>query len=94
MSELTVKKKMGGARPGAGRKSLAVEKNVKDAIKRAMTGDPKRMDRIWKTIFEKAENGSRDHITILFNYYYGKPVESVMVSSKQVVLKHTIIEIK
>lgn len=94
MSDLPVKKKMGGARPGAGRKPMAIEKNVTDAIKRAMRKDPKQMDRIWQTILEKAEKGSVPHANLLFNYYYGRPVEQVTVTSKQMVLKRIIVDVK
>lgn len=83
--------KNGGARPGAGRKPLKVEDNVKLAIKKAMSSDPAVLTRIWEKVFEKAEKGSERHIQILFNYYYGKPIESVIVNSKAMVLKRIII---
>ncbi len=67
-------KPKGGARPGAGRKSGAIEENCKAHIKRAL--GPNDLDEIWKKIVEMAKNGSEKHTTLLMNYYYGKPKEN------------------
>lgn len=64
----------GGKRPGAGRKSITHEDNVKEAIKNAL--GPESLTKIWKKIIEKAEMGSDKHAQILCNYYYGKPKEN------------------
>lgn len=91
MAEVKVRGKNGGARPGAGRKPMAIEDNVKAAIKKAMAKDPAQLNRIWEKVFEKAEKGSDRHIQILFAYYYGRPIETVQVSSKQMILKRIIV---
>lgn len=93
MSEIKPIKKRGGFRPGSGRKSMAVEDNVRGAIKKAMKDDPKQLSRIWKTVFERAEKGSDRHIQILFQYVYGKPIENVQVLSKQMIISREIVHI-
>lgn len=82
----------GGYRPGSGRKPMKVEDDVKSAIRESLAKDPERMTRIWDRVFEKAEKGSKDHITILFNYYYGKPVEHVQVATQKMILKRIIVK--
>lgn len=67
----------GGARPGAGRKPVAAEENVRQAIQSAMVDQPETLTDIWKKVFEQAKTGSSKHIELLFNYYYGKPKETV-----------------
>jgi hypothetical protein len=67
----------GGARKGAGRKPAAIEDNVRAAIKTAIGDDPNIMNNIWKKVFSEAKKGSTRHTEILFNYYYGKPKETV-----------------
>ena len=67
----------GGSRPGAGRKPVAIEDNVKAAIKQAIGDNPNVMTDIWKKVFAEAQKGSVRYTEILFNYYYGKPKETV-----------------
>lgn len=67
----------GGARPGAGRKPVAIEDNVKSAIKQALGNDPDVMTKIWTKVFEEAKKGNVRYTEILFNYFYGKPKETV-----------------
>lgn len=64
----------GGKRRGAGRKSMAVEDNVRAHIKAAMTDAD--LKAIWSKIVEQARNGSEKHTQILMSYYYGKPKEN------------------
>jgi hypothetical protein len=70
----------GGARKGSGRKPLAIEDNVKEAIKQALVSNgPDTLSRIWSKIISEAKKGSEKHIQIFLNYYYGKPKESVQI---------------
>ncbi len=69
-------KPKGGARPGAGRKTIGHENDVQAAIKEALSAKPEAMSNVWKKIIEKAEAGSDKHANILFAYYYGKPREN------------------
>lgn len=93
MSEVTITKRRGGYRPGAGRKRASIEDNVRAAIKKALAKDPAQLTRIWEKVFEKAEKGSDRHIQILFQYYYGKPVENVHVQSKQMIITRNVVSI-
>ncbi len=70
----------GGARPGAGRKKKQVETDVNKTIKAALaTFEGDAITEIWSHIITKAKAGSLQHSQLLFNYYYGKPPESVSV---------------
>lgn len=75
----------GGARKGAGRKPMAIEDDVKGAIKAALNSSPGAMEAIWKKIVEKAQAGSEKHAMILLNYYYGKPKENEGQPGKMVI---------
>lgn len=66
----------GGKRPGAGRKPLAVEDDVRAAIKAAIQETPDALNAIWKRVVREAKAGSDKHTQILFNYYYGKPKDN------------------
>lgn len=66
----------GGARPGSGRKPLSLENDVKSAIKQALEADPDALTAVWAKVIEKAKEGSDKHISILFNYNYGKPKDN------------------
>lgn len=79
-------KPKGGARPGAGRKTLAVEDNVKAAIKTALeqNGGQEAITEVWSKIIEKAKQGSDRHAQILLNYLYGKPVDNISVQGGMV----------
>lgn len=85
------KSNRGGKRPGAGRKPMKVEDNVRLAIQQALSEDPEQVRRIWKKILEKAEKGSDRHALIFLQYYHGKPVETVNVTSKQLKITRRII---
>lgn len=78
--------KNGGARPGAGRKSVAIEDNVKEVIKQALgkSGDDA-MVQIWQKIIEKAKAGSDKHAQILLNYYHGKPKENLEQPTEMII---------
>jgi hypothetical protein len=80
----------------AGRKSAVIEQNVRAAIVRAAGKDKKMLDRVWKKIFEKAEAGSEKHIRILFEYWFGRPVENIKLETKQfqVRITRTIVSVK
>jgi hypothetical protein len=69
-------KPKGGKRIGAGRKPLAVEDNVREAIKKAIVDNPDAINQIWKRVIKEAKAGSDKHTLLLFNYYYGKPKEN------------------
>ena len=77
----------GGARPGAGRKPVAIEDNVKLVIKQALdaSGGPEAMIQVWKKIIEKAKGGSDKHAQILLNYYHGKPKENLEQPTEMVI---------
>lgn len=75
----------GGKRPGAGRKPVAVEEDVRAAIRRAIEDSPEAINKIWKSILEKAEKGSDKHAQLLFNYYYGKPKENEGAPSEMII---------
>lgn len=79
--------KNGGKRPGAGRKPMAVEENVKGFIKRAMeeSGGEQALVDVWKKIVEKAKAGSDKHAQILLNYYHGKPKENLEQPSELII---------
>lgn len=79
-------KPKGGARPGAGRKSVAIEDNVKEIIKQALgkSGDDA-MVQIWQKIIEKAKAGSDKHAQILLNYYHGKPKENLEQPTEMII---------
>lgn len=79
--------KNGGKRPGAGRKPMAVEENVKGFIKKAMDecGGEAALIAIWKVIVEKAKQGSDKHAQILLNYYHGKPKENLEQPSELII---------
>lgn len=79
--------KNGGKRPGAGRKTLAVEENVKAVIKQALdkSGGEDTMVKIWQTIIAKAKGGSDKHAQILLNYYHGKPKENLEQPNEMII---------
>lgn len=79
--------KNGGKRPGAGRKPLAIEDNVKAVIKRALdqSGGNEAMTEVWKKIIEKAKAGSDKHAQILLNYYHGKPKENLEQPTEMII---------
>lgn len=71
----------GGARAGAGRKPKEVEKGLNEAINNALDSlGGEKINDLWKQVIDKAEKGSFQHLQLFFNYYYGKPKESVNVS--------------
>jgi len=83
----------GGKRPGAGRKPVAIEDNVKAVIKQALDvcGGEQAMIEVWTMIITKAKKGSDKHAQILLNYYHGKPKENLEQPSEliiSVVRKH------
>lgn len=79
--------KNGGARPGAGRKSIPIEENVKAVIKSAMdlSGGEDALLQVWKMIIEKAKAGSDKHAQILLNYYHGKPKENLEQPTEMII---------
>jgi len=79
--------KNGGKREGAGRKTLAIEDNVKEVIRKAMdlSGGESALTEIWQKIIEKAKQGSDKHAQILLNYYHGKPKENLEQPSEMII---------
>jgi hypothetical protein len=77
----------GGKREGAGRKTLAVEDNVKQVIKQALdqSGGDKTLVEIWQKIIEKAKDGSDKHAQILLSYYHGKPKENLEQPTEMII---------
>lgn len=65
----------GGKREGAGRKPKADELKLIQTIGNAVKDSD--FEAIWKKIAAEAKNGSASHIKLLFEYYYGKPKETV-----------------
>jgi hypothetical protein len=78
--------KQGGARPGSGRKALAVEDNVKEAIKQALASSgPDALAKIWAKIISKAKQGSEKHCQLFLSYYYGKPKENLEQPTEMII---------
>lgn len=65
----------GGKREGSGRKPKADEIKLLETIGNAVPESD--FMEIWKSIAKEAKTGSASHIKILFEYYYGKPKETV-----------------
>lgn len=79
-------KPKGGGRPNAGRKTLAIEENVKAVIQMALgkSGETAMVE-IWQKIIEKAKQGSDKHAQILLNYYHGKPKENLEQPTEMII---------
>lgn len=79
-------KPKGGQRPNSGRKSLAIEENVKAVIQMALgkSGETAMVE-IWQKIIEKAKQGSDKHAQILLNYYHGKPKENLEQPTEMII---------
>lgn len=75
----------GGPRPNAGRKPVAIEKEVKRHIQEALDKDPNSLMEIWAQVIARAKAGSDRHQQILFNYYYGKPKENLEQPTEMIV---------
>lgn len=69
----------GGARPGSGRKSKAEEMGLPKLIE-DVVGEEGKKDLV-KNIFEKAKGGSFLHAQLLMHYMYGKPQDSLDITS-------------
>lgn len=69
----------GGKREGAGRKSKAEELGLSKLIDEE-TGDIGLRQIIWQ-LHQKAKGGSFLHAQLLMQYYYGKPQDSVDITS-------------
>jgi hypothetical protein len=65
----------GGKREGAGRKPKADELKLIETIGNSVS--EKDFGDIWKKIANEAKKGSAPHTKLLFEYYYGKPKETV-----------------
>jgi hypothetical protein len=65
----------GGKRTGAGRKPKADELRLLETIKESVSDND--FSQIWKVISDKAKKGSPTHIKLLFEYFYGKPKETI-----------------
>ena len=72
------RKNNGGARKGAGRKSVADEEKVKNLAISAMIDEFGGEAEAWKHLAQQAKK-DRHHFRLLFEYAYGKPKESVAV---------------
>lgn len=70
----------GGARKGAGRKPMAIEEDVRGAIKRALDAQPggaeTALTAIWASVITNARQGSDKHQKIFLEYFHGKPKEN------------------
>lgn len=75
----------GGKRAGAGRKPLAIEDDVRAAIKAAIQETPDALNAIWKRVVKEAKAGSDKHTQILFNYYYGKPKDNEGLPTEMII---------
>jgi hypothetical protein len=65
----------GGKREGSGRKPKADELRLIETIKESVSDND--FGQIWKAIADKAKKGSPAHIKLLFEYFYGKPKETI-----------------
>lgn len=71
----------GGYRANAGRRANKDEvfDHIKEALKRSTGGDldaKEAMATIWERVVTEAINGNYAYTKLLFEYYYGKPVET------------------
>lgn len=70
----------GGARKGAGRKPMAIEEDVRGAIKRALEARPEgaaeALQKIWDNVIDGAIKGNEKQQKIFLEYYHGKPKEN------------------
>jgi len=69
----------GGPRANSGRKSKAEEMGLPKLIEEVV-GDTGKKELI-QTIFDKAKNGSFLHAQLLMHYMYGKPQDSLDITS-------------
>lgn len=65
----------GGPRKGAGRKPKADEIRLIETIKESVSDTD--FGEIWAKIADSAKKGSPAHIKLLFEYFYGKPKETI-----------------
>jgi hypothetical protein len=65
----------GGKRDGAGRKPKADELKLIETINEAIP--EAEFKEIWQSVAREAKKGSAPHQKLLFEYYYGKPKETV-----------------
>lgn len=72
---------------------MAIEEDVRGAIKRALDAQPggagPALDAIWKNVIDEAREGSDKHQKIFLEYYYGKPKENEGNPTEMVI---TIVE--
>lgn len=64
---------------------MAIEEDVKGAIKRALDAHPGALDEVWSSVIKNAKQGNEKHQKILLEYYYGKPKENEGQPSKMVI---------
>ena len=67
----------GGARPGAGRKSKAAEKELERLLKKCWTKEDR--EEAFKIIAGRARLGSMEALKFLSGYAFGKPLQRVLV---------------
>lgn len=83
---MTEKKKVGGARPGAGRKPKAEEERIKNlslaSIVKAFGSEAEGWDHLAKQAIE-----SLPHMKMLWEYTYGKPKETVDLPNGGIVIR-------
>ena len=78
----------GGARPGAGRKSKAVELGL-PALIDEIAGDEGKKE-VLKKVLEQAKAGSFHHQQLFLAYAFGKPAEKIDLTSKGKELKSIV----
>lgn len=59
----------------AGRKPKAAELKIIETIDKALKASNTTMAQIWDVIIKEAKQGSKPHLDMVLNYYYGKPKE-------------------
>ncbi len=69
--------KHGGKREGAGRPTKADEKKTSELAIKALVKKWGGEDKAFLRLSEFAEEGSFNHMKLLFEYAYGKPKESI-----------------
>lgn len=68
---------------------MAIEEDVRGAIKRALEARPEgaaaALDKIWATVIDEATKGNDKSQKTFLEYYYGKPKENEGQPSKMVI---------
>lgn len=84
-----MKGKLGGKRPGAGRKSKAEELKLAETIDISLGGEW--VDDVLQSVYKEALKGSFQHQQLLLAYKYGKPQDKIdLTSGGKKITGHTV----